>query len=70
MLATLTPENVGRNLRRLLKESKYSTQAEFAKVMGKDARTVRRWLHSGVDKLDDIIAISNVLEVDVEALLF
>lgn len=50
MFAKMTPEKIGSNLKRLIKESKYRTQEEFAYAAGADARAVRRW----VQKLDSI----------------
>ena len=70
MFATISPEKIGENLKRLIKESEYRTQGQFAKAVGKDIRTVRRWVGGGVEKLDTVYKVADVLDVDVKALLF
>ena len=68
MFATLTPERIGSNLKRLIKESKYCTQEAFAEAVHADPRTVRRWVQS-LDNISTIVKVAEVLEVDVMALL-
>ena len=70
MFATITPEKIGENLKRLIKESEYRTQERFAEAAFVDARTVRRWIQNGVDSISTVAMIADVLEVDVKALLF
>ena len=60
---------VGANLKRLIKESKYGTQEEFAFEFGADVRTVGRWINCGIDKLSTIIQIADFFEIDVFAIL-
>ena len=68
MFADLTPEKIGKNLKRLIKESKYGTQEEFAHAVGADVRTVRRWVQR-LDNISTVVHIAKILEVDVLALL-
>lgn len=68
MFTNLTPEKIGNNLKRLIKESKYRTQEEFAYWAGADVRTVRRWTQR-LDSISTIVHIAGVLDVDVMALL-
>ena len=70
MFANLTPEKIGANFKRLIKESGYRTQEAFAAAHGADPRTVRRWIHDGIDSLTTIGDIARTLDVDVMALLF
>jgi AraC-like DNA-binding protein len=81
MSAKLNPKKIGENLKRLIKESEYKTQAAFAKAYAHeyklsnksrnvDARTVRRWVKDGMTKIDDIADAAKTLNVDVRALLF
>ena len=44
----------GANLKRLIKESKYRTQEEFAFEFCTDVRTVGRWINRGIKNLDTI----------------
>lgn len=69
MFATLTPERIGGNLKRLIKESEYRTQERFAEAAYVDVRTVRRWLQRGIDSITTVVTIAQVLDVDVMALL-
>ena len=68
MFATISPEKVGENLKRLIKESKYRTQEAFAEAVGADVRTVRRWVQK-LDSISTVVYIAGVLDVDVMALL-
>ena len=70
MFATITPEKVGENLKRLIKESEYRTQERFAEAVFAEPRTVRRWLKNGIDSISTVAMIAEVLDVDVKALLF
>ncbi len=55
----------GANLKRLIKESKYKTQEEFAFEFGADVRTVGRWVNQGIDKLSIIEQIAEFFGIDV-----
>ena len=70
MFATITPEKVGENLKRLIKESEYRTQERFAEEAFVDVRTVRRWVQKGIDSISTIAMVADILDVDVKALLF
>ena len=43
--------NVGANLKRAIKESKWKTQEKFSEAFGAEVRTVGRWCNQGIDKL-------------------
>ena len=49
----------GANLKRLIKQSSYKTQEEFAYVFGTDVRTVGRWINHGIDRLSTIEQIAD-----------
>ena len=70
MFAQMTPEKIGTNLKRLIKESKYRTQERFADAAFVDVRTVRRWIQNGIDSITTVAMVADVLGVDVKALLF
>ena len=70
MFATLSSARVGANLKRLIKESKYRTQEAFAAACHTDPRVVRRWIKEGVNSLENINYLAELLETDVMALLF
>ena len=55
----------GENLKRLIKESEYGTQQDFAFEFGADVRTVGRWVNHGIDKLSTITQIAEFFGVDV-----
>ena len=59
----------GAKLKRLIKESKYGTQEEFASEFGADVRTVGRWINHGIDKLSTITQIAEFFGIDVFAIL-
>lgn len=56
---------VGANLKRLIKESKYRTQEEFAYEFGCEDRTLRRWLGKGLYNLKTIQEIADFLKISV-----
>ena len=60
---------VGANLKRLIKDSTYRTQAEFAYAFGVDERTVRRWISKGVEKLYIVDELANFFNIDRISLL-
>ena len=58
-------ERVGKNLKYLIKKSKYKTQDKFAiEAMHVDPSTVRRWISQGIRDINVIEEIAEVLEVD------
>ena len=57
----------GANLKRLIKNSKYKTQEEFAFELGTDVRTVGRWVNKGIKNLDTIQQIAAFFGVDALA---
>ena len=60
---------VGANLKRLIKESEYVTQAKFAEAYCVDERTVRRWISKGVEKVYIIDELANFFNIDRMSLL-
>lgn len=54
----------GANLKRLIKESKYRTQEEFAFEFCTDVRTVGRWINRGIKNLDTIQQIADFFGID------
>ena len=60
---------VGANLKRLIKESVYRTQAIFAQEYGVDERTVRRWVSQGIDSLRIVDEIADFFKIDRMSLL-
>ena len=70
MLTTLSSKRIGANLKRLIQESKYGTQEEFAEAYNADVRTVRRWIKNGINDIYTIEYVAKTLGVDVMALLF
>lgn len=59
----------GENLKRLIKNSDYGTQENFAYAFGAEIRTVSRWLNVGLKNLDTLQEIAEFLEVDAISLL-
>lgn len=57
----------GANLKRLIKNSKYKTQEEFAFKFGTDVRTVGRWIRGGINSLATIQQIAAFFGVDALA---
>ena len=62
-------QRVGKNLKNLIRNSKYRTQENFAFIMNVDPTTVRRWLSSGVKDIYTIEEIAIKLEIDFMELL-
>ncbi|HBN12777.1 MAG TPA: hypothetical protein DD415_04090 [Clostridiales bacterium] len=62
-------EIAGKNLKRLIKTSKYKTQEEFAYCFGTDVRTVSRWVNNGINNLDTLQEIAEFLGIEVLELL-
>lgn len=59
----------GERLKRLIKESKYQTQEEFAFALGAETRTLSRWLNQGVRNIDTLEQLADFLSVDILELL-
>ena len=59
----------GERLKRLIKESKYQTQEEFAFAFGAESRTLSRWLNQGVRNIDTLEQLADFLSVDILELL-
>ena len=63
-------EKAGKNLKDLIKKSKFKTQERFAvDGMKVDPVTVRRWISHGIRDINTIYEISTILEVDMMELL-
>ena len=60
---------VGANLKRLIKESKYRTQENFAEAYNTDARCIRRWISGGITKTDQLQEFADFFGVSVFELL-
>ena len=62
-------EKVGKNLKILIKKSKYKTQEKFATDgMKVDPVTVRRWIAYGIRDINTIYEISVTLEIEMNEL--
>lgn len=59
----------GANLRRLIKQSQFATQEQFAYDFGTDVRTVSRWINRGVKNLDTLQQLADFFGVDALSLL-
>ena len=59
----------GDNLKKIIKQSNYKTQEEFAYAFGAEIRTVSRWLNGGIKNLDTLQEIAEFLNIDVLSLL-
>ena len=55
---------VGMNLKRIIRQSRYRTQEEFAWEYGYELRTVSRWLNGGLDSLGTIEGVARFLGVE------
>lgn len=63
-------EEIGINLKTLIKKSKFRTQDCFAiDGMNVDPVTVRRWISKGVRDINTIYEISKVLDISIEELI-
>ena len=65
----LLSQIAGERLKRLIKESKYQTQEEFAFAFGAETRTLSRWLNQGVRNIDTLEQLADFLSVDILELL-
>lgn len=62
-------QKVGKNLKNLIKNSKYKTQDRFAyEGIYVDPSTVRRWIKYGIKDVDIIERIAEIFNVDFEEL--
>lgn len=60
---------VGKNLKHCIKNSKFKTQENFAKNgIFVESSTLRRWLAYGLNDINTIEKIANVLEIDYKEL--
>ena len=62
-------KKIGRNLKIMIRKSKYRTQDQFANVMNVDPVTVRRWIAHGIRDINTIFEIANALDVDIMDLI-
>ena len=70
MTKRIDPEKLGRTLKRLIKESRFRTQENFAyDGVYVDPKTVRNWVAGKLDSLDTLCVIAEALGVDVMAIL-
>lgn len=58
-------EKIGRNLKELLRQ-KHLTQEKFAEYCSVEARTVRKWIQKGIDKISVVEQIAIVLEIGIK----
>ena len=65
----LDPKTLGQRLKHLIKESGKS-QESFAEKIYVEARTLRRWIKDGFDKISIAVTCADALGVDVKAILF
>lgn len=59
----------GENLKRLIKQTKYKTQEEFAFAFGAETRTLSRWLNQGIKDIDTLEQLADFISVNVVDLL-
>lgn len=59
----------GENVKRLIKQSHYRTQENFAYEFGADIRQVSRWLNIGITKIDTLQEIAEFFGVEITILL-
>lgn len=55
----------GAHLKRLIKESEYRTQQEFAFEYCVDVRQVGRWVNHGIKNLDTLEQLADFFGIDV-----
>ena len=65
----MSVENTGPNLKKCIKQSKYKTQDKFADAMNADPTTVRRWIKNGIFKIDTLMQIAKLLNINFWELL-
>lgn len=59
----------GENLKRLIKQTRYKTQEEFAFAFGAETRTLSRWLNQGIKDIDTLEQLADFISVNVVDLL-
>lgn len=59
------PEALGSVIKRLIKQSEFRTQEEFAKKMNVELRTVSRWVNGQIDSLTILYDVCSTLNVNV-----
>lgn len=64
MIQNNIQQMVGQKLKKFISNSKFKTQEKFAEAVNNDVRTVRRWIHLGIDKLNIIIYVAEILGID------
>ena len=62
-------QRAGLNLKRLIKESKWKTQERFAIAMNAHPTTIRRWIAHGINDINNIERIAEILEINFIELL-
>lgn len=62
-------QRAGINLKRLIKLSKYKTQERFSNAMNAHPTTIRRWIAHGINDINNIERIAEILEIDFIELL-
>lgn len=63
-------EKAGKNLKNLIKNSKFKTQENFAyDAMHVNPVTVRRWIHNGISDVYTIEKIAEIFDVDFMELI-
>lgn len=59
----------GENLKRLIKQTRYKTQEEFAFAFGAETRTLSRWLNQGIKDIDTLEQLADFISVNIVDLL-
>lgn len=59
----------GENLKRLIKQTRYRTQEEFAFAFGAETRTLSRWLNQGIKDIDTLEQLADFISVNIVDLL-
>lgn len=62
-------QRAGINLKNLIKISKWKTQENFAIAINAHPTTVRRWIAHGINDIDNLEKIAEILEIDILELL-
>ena len=62
-------QRAGLNLKRMIKISKWKTQERFAMAMNAHPTTIRRWIAYGINDINNIERIAEILEIDFIELL-
>ena len=59
----------GENLKRLIKQTRYRTQEEFAFAFGAETGTLSRWLNQGIKDIDTLEQLADFISVNIVDLL-